>query len=276
MTEHVGLERGRPILVAVKVPDSVGYCEGIGLDLTRWLQEDLIDMLLTSDTFRLTPWEEMVKLGHEHDVPVYPCVTGSGMEGDTAKLRNSVECYRAQAMGVWRSGADGVYIYNYFEPDSPLWRELGDPETLQKLDKVYFVSVRGFRMMDSFLEGAERFLRLPTLCPERPEALRAGRPTVVSLEVGEDVLWGKNEGIAPHITLGLQVEKLKNADELSVLLNGEALRDGVLGEGRLEYKVRPEIVEKGANTFRVMLDAASPAEAVLEDLKLTVIYGTGS
>ena len=60
-----------PLLISVRVPDSVGFCRAIGLDLERWLAEDLIDMLVVGGYFRLQPWEESVALGHRYGVPVY-------------------------------------------------------------------------------------------------------------------------------------------------------------------------------------------------------------
>ena len=44
MTENVGRRRGRPLLVIVRVFDSVDYSRAIGLDVERWISEDLIDM----------------------------------------------------------------------------------------------------------------------------------------------------------------------------------------------------------------------------------------
>ena len=42
MADEVGAKRGRPILLAVRAPDSLGYAKALGLDLERWMQDDLI------------------------------------------------------------------------------------------------------------------------------------------------------------------------------------------------------------------------------------------
>ena len=63
--------------IAVRVPDSVGYCKAIALDLYRWLEEDLIDIMVVGDYFWLQPWERSVELGHKYEVPVYPSLSGS-------------------------------------------------------------------------------------------------------------------------------------------------------------------------------------------------------
>jgi len=232
----VGLRRGRPILVAARTPDSVGYCEGIGLDLERWMRQGLIDIWVPGGYFQLTHWEESVRWGHRYGIMVYPSLSESWMGGDAGAraARDGLESYRARAMNVWNSGADGVYMFNYFNPNSPLWREVGDPEGLQKLNKVYYVTVTGFGLVNDYLPGAERFYKLPTLSPERPETLKAGETLEVPLAVGENVLWGKPEGIVPDVTLSVhQVDKLATAADVSVTLNGQALGEGIANKGWL-------------------------------------------
>jgi hypothetical protein len=70
MSEEQGARRGRPILISVRVPDSVDFCREMGLDIERWLGEGLVDMLITTCYFRLNPWSYSVQLGHRYGVPV--------------------------------------------------------------------------------------------------------------------------------------------------------------------------------------------------------------
>ena len=80
MTEEVAQERGRPLLIAVRVSDSPEFSRALGLDWEQWLEEDLIDILVVGGYFELRPWEDAVELGHKYDVPVYPCFEPSHME----------------------------------------------------------------------------------------------------------------------------------------------------------------------------------------------------
>jgi len=154
VTEREGLKRGRPILVGVRVPDSAAYCKAMGIDIEQWLAEGLIDLMAVSGYFRLNPWEVSVALGHKHGVPVYPCLSETRQRDSQArKLRASLACYRARAMNVWASGADGVYLFNFFNPRSPLWRELGDPKTLAAMDKVYTTGARDPAAINRWMPG---------------------------------------------------------------------------------------------------------------------------
>jgi len=281
MTEERGLKRGRPSLVAIRVPDSVGYCEAMGLDVVRWLKEGLVDILIPGGYFRLNPWETSVELGHKYGVPVYPSLDESRMKcnwpdkTEAAKIRNSVQSYRARAVGVWDSGADGVYMFNYFNPRSPLWRELGDLKTLETLDKVYTTGARGIAGIEAGngLPGGQRFLSRLAFCPERPLKLIPGRPASVDLSVGERVGNERTHGPVPDVTLRLRVRSLANADELVVKLNGKSLAVSTRQDAWWEYPVRPALVVKGANRFEITLKAESAAKPVVEDLLFWVRYG---
>lgn len=282
MTEDAGLKRGRPILVATRVPDSVGYCEAIGLDVARWLEEGLVDILVPSGYFRLNPWETSVELGHKHGVPVYPSLDESRMQckwpdkNEAAKIRNSSACFRARAVNGWDSGADGIYMFNLFDPRSPLWRELGDLKTMETMDKVYTTGARGVAAIQGRgfgLPGGERFLNRLVFCPERPLKLVPGRPASVDVRVGQPVGSNATSGLAPEVTLRLRFKDLVNTDELGMKINGQSLASSTRQDAWLEYPIRPALVVKGTNRFEITLKAESTAKPVVEDLLLWVRYG---
>ncbi len=272
VTEREGLRRGRPFLVAVRVPDSVDYCKAMGLDIERWLEEGLIDLLVVSGYFRLNPWERSVELGHKYGVPVYPCLSESRMRGKAGKVRKSLACYRARAMNVWAAGADGVYLFNFFNPRSPLWRQAGSVETLAGLEKVYCPGARGVRAINRWMEhGEQRFLNRPSLSPDRPLSLRPGKAETVDLRVGEPVQrWGAGLPV-PALTLRLGVRKLKRAADLAVTVNGKGLNDGSLADGQVVFKVPTDALVRGANAITVRLDDDAEG-GVLEGLLLWVRY----
>ncbi len=285
MTEEVAQERGRPLLIAVRVPDCPEYSRALGLDWEQWLQEDLIDILVVGSYFQLRPWEDTVQLGHQYDVPVYPCLENPSMgaprHGPDRMARYAEEAYRAWAMNVWNSGADGVYLFNfnyYFALEHPLWRELGDPEILEPLDKLYHVSVMGTGhfSVNRYLPEGDQFVRVPVLSPDHPVTLPIGQTKTTTLMVGDNVLWGKEQGIVPELKLALRVDNVLKPQDISVKLNGQVLSYGILRAfeyGWLEYTVAPELVKQGANNLELTSaqDPDFPA-AVVEDVQLQVRY----
>ncbi len=127
MTEDEGIRRGRPVLLSVRVPDSVEYCRAIGIDLERWLEEDLFDLLVTTGYTRMNHWEYSAALAKKHGKPFYASLDDCRVknDADAAATRNSGPAKRARALTALRAGADGIYTFNWFNPKDPFWKEGG-------------------------------------------------------------------------------------------------------------------------------------------------------
>ncbi|MBN2211747.1 MAG: family 10 glycosylhydrolase, partial [Sedimentisphaerales bacterium] len=106
MTETEGLRRGKPFLISIRVPDSVDYCRAIGLDIEKWLQEGLIDIVTGGGYFKLEPWENLVALGKKYDVPVYACLVRRRIEPVTSEPEgeDSLLIWRGEAYNAWKAG----------------------------------------------------------------------------------------------------------------------------------------------------------------------------
>jgi len=164
MADEEAARRGRPVLLAVRVPDSVGFAKGIGIDLVRWLEDGLVDIVVGGGYFHFEPWKNLVALCHGHDVPVYPCLSGSRIVSDSAPESGGGDAallarWRNEAAAAWRAGADGVYTFNLFSPASPLFRELGSLETLPGADAAYEPLPGNKKAMERWLKGGSGYLR---------------------------------------------------------------------------------------------------------------------
>lgn len=262
MTEVTGRKRGRPILLAVRVPDSVEYCRFIGLDLEQWLADGLVDLLVVSGYTQLNPWEYSVELGHRYGVKVYASLDDSRVADlDARKLRGSLATCRGRALNVWSAGADGVYMFNFFDPHSLLWRELGDPAKLRRLDRNYFVSVRG----PGYMHVPHRdFLNVPTLNPAEPISIEPSKAASVEFRIGEDGADGF-EGM--QVTLRLQFKQPPEPPQFRAVLNGKELAGGVVREGWLEFVLQPGALHEAVNQLEL---ASGPLQA--EALSLLDLY----
>lgn len=271
MTEKEGRKRGRAILVSIRVYDSVDACRAIGLDVARWLEEGLVDLMAVSDYFRLNPWETSVELGHKHAVPVYACLSDTRLKDDEArKIRASVEGYRGRASEAWEAGVDGIYLFNYFNPKSPLWSELGDRQALKTMDKVYTTSARGVSSLKYWLRDGERFSNRKIVSPERPATLKPGQTAAWELHVGQESTEAK-----PAMTLRLRTAGAGVTARLTVRLNDQPLDTGQGSDRWIEYQVAPQRVRPGVNRITIAL-ADEQAPVRLEDLVLGVYYRKGS
>ena len=275
MTDEEGIKKGRPILLAVRVPDSVEYCRDCGMDLERWLNEDLTDILIAGDSFQLNPWEYSVRLGHKYRVPVYACLADvrinlkdAGGQKEAAGLlgafyRDSKESIRGRAMQAWQAGVDGIYMFNHFDPDAFFWREIGDPQTMLTKKKTYFISPLGlgFPSPASFLRGGEDFRQVPVISPDvAPMPVSGKEKTRLLLSVGEDLTAAGKAGFEPLIKCHFWTKGLAEGDKLQVTLNGSLLDNPTLSDDWLEYAVAPPHLKKGDNLFELTSQpAAGPA-----------------
>jgi hypothetical protein len=263
MTEAEGRRRGRPILMAIRVPDSVDYCRLIGLDLEKWLEEGLADLLIVTGYTQLNPWEYSVKLGHKYGVKVYPSLDEPRIRDPEAqKARACLESYRGRALQAWTAGMDGIYMFNFFDPKSPLWRELGDPEALRKLDRTYFLSVRG---AGSMYVPHQQFMHVPVLNPASPIPLPPGKTVELPLSLGE------RAKLSQPALLRLRFKNLKDPDLLRLRWNGKTLSRAPSQTGVwVEYAVPARWVEPKKNTIALSVSGKNDRQTSLTDLCVTI------
>jgi hypothetical protein len=174
MTEEVGHKRGRPLLIATRVSESMSFNRAIGLDVIRWLEEDLADLVIGGDFYHLEPWDNLVKVGRKYGIPVYACLSlGSRLPKDD-------RIWRGEALMAWRAGVNGIYTFNRYWMSDPIYRELGDPKQLEQSDWEY-----GYRpgdknpkdsghWLEKVLRNGSRFIQADAMPkPARPNASKA-------------------------------------------------------------------------------------------------------
>lgn len=217
---------------------------------------------------------KMVDLGHNFDVPVYPCISKSGMRGALA----SIEAWRGAAMNIWHTGADGVYTFNLFPRQrDDRFSEIGDVATLKGRDKFYGIDKFDTR---GFLGIYKPGLVVPYALPVELEPDVAAS---VELPVGEDIVPNSPSGQNPSVKLRLQITNVLAGDSIETKVNG---RDLPLGKWNqppttqpatrwYELEPDPTFIKAGTNRVEIRLLNDSPAERPplsLVALKMPVGY----
>jgi Glycosyl hydrolase-like 10 len=255
MTEEEGVKRGRPYLVAVRVPDSTGYCKAIGLEIERWLQEGLVDILIPGGDHILNPMRYGIELGHKYNVKVYPDLDGVYSASVSGGFnRNGTKTWRARAMTAWQEGADGIYTFNWYNTYDSSYREMGDLRTLEGLDKNYFVDVmgrKGIHRENEYLTGGERFINFPALHLDNHLFLSSKEFLTLPIVVGDDLEKVKKMGKQVKATCNIWVPRIKDLDQIDIRLNGVELKEGSLSDEWLRYPLDPSLIKKGENLFDV-------------------------
>ena len=151
------------------------------------LADGLIDLLVPGGYFQLDHWPGSAALARRHGVKIIACLSESRVRDEEGKkVRASLESLRARALQAWAAGVDGIEMFNHFDPQSPLWRELGDPALLRTLPKIYFASVQGSGQGRSYYPAGDHF-KLPTLTPDAAQFLTAATRRTYELFVGDDL-----------------------------------------------------------------------------------------
>lgn len=117
--DDVGRERGRRLVLAVRVPSNYGRtpptpetARQIGCDVPAWVKQGWVDFVAVSEflfergDLPIGLWKQSIPT-----VPVYggiECTKGSGQKNLSA------DEYRQAAAKLVKAGADGVYLFNFF------------------------------------------------------------------------------------------------------------------------------------------------------------------
>jgi hypothetical protein len=137
--DEEGGKRKKRLVLAVRVPESLAKCRSIGLDPVAWNNGKLIEFLTASHFFNGDP-QLPVKEFKEAlpGIPIYSCIEYDAKH----EFGPSPDYYRKAAANRWATGADGIYLFNFFchresgygvkpvEPPFEVLRELGDPKSI--------------------------------------------------------------------------------------------------------------------------------------------------
>lgn len=222
--------RGRPILLAARIPDSLAGCHIDGIDAAAWAAQGLVDVLVLGtrtinvdvESFRQATAGSAVKL-----IPSFDTFhAADGYQGD-----QPLDLLRGVYGNYLHQGADGVGIFNTCagEPEHaerlgtavpqgcmhPLLRqaygEIGSLRTIAGKERFYAIDRRGGY---PYCEGYGSSNAEAPL----PMTLRYdGTPAEMVLPVWEPVPSGT------EVILRLILQQHVAADEVAVLLNGVSL-----------------------------------------------------
>lgn len=160
-----GEKRGRKLSLCVRVPYTVKWCQEVGLDVGRWDEEGLLDMVNVSTYFISSPnvdvsgYKALVKnspiYGEMHFI-IDQVVLSNGFKNNCTR-KTTKEMYRALAATYLDQGMDGISFFNtdyarhhFFnearrnhlpcgQPPMEEFKGITDLNHLRGLDKHYFV-----------------------------------------------------------------------------------------------------------------------------------------
>jgi len=263
--DEAAAKRGRPILLAVRIPDSAPYCKDVGIDLEAWFAEKLVDIVIGGGNFQLNPWAYLVGLSKKGGVKCYASLDESGIwigndQGgavdDDRLPRQCPETYHARVADARVAGTDGVLFANRFDED---WRRgeirnyrnwmCGELDDIRTLNKRYFVTYRNIDNAGRYLKEWRGYASLANLTGYNPAKLRSGSAEY-PIFVWDNLADLKKSGVTTE--LGLTTEAiLPTGTELDVMLNGHKLSLLKKQAGIQRYELPPEALKYGENKIQL-------------------------
>ena len=274
--------RGRPFLLAARVPDSLVGCHFDGLDVETWAHQRLVDIFA------------MGSRSFEVDVPAFRQTT----EGTHIKLYGvlddhhssdgyctpPIEVFRGVFSNWYRQGADGVQTFNsaygplegqpWWQMHMQAYREMGDPGGLKYLDKTFVVQRRGGGHGPSVHPDPEdwstpRFYANTNMLSQLPAALdpTGKADTLVTLFVGDN-LPGEEDRI-DELAVRVLLHDRSGGDYVSARRFGEP---PAAEEGRLQRAVIRDwyIPERPGKEDPLFLYNYPPPEGLESRLELRI------
>jgi len=242
---EAGKKKGKRIKLMAACGPTVERSAQVGLDAAAWVKEGLVDILLPhqdGDTGTDIPAEEFVELAKGTGVEICPNFDNVARPGLTANIYVTAAVLRAEAMRCYRSGADGMQLFNHFcvnergnfeslVYDEGVFSELGEPEVLAGKDK-YGVYMRGLPVA---LTGG----KVPELPPGRgcywinlPSGRRVPAPAPgrersgkaeYSFTIDDDIPAARAAGRLRQAKLAFDIVHAGPEDDIRFTLNGKAV-----------------------------------------------------
>ena len=275
LTDAAAKRRGRPFLIAVRVPDTFATSLDNGMDVSAWFEGDLIDILIIGGGY--APWSlpvgTWVEAARPHGVPVYPCVNMG---------KELLPLVRGLASNWYHSGTDGLYFWNLGTPFEFMTgaelvearrrcyacvHEVGDANMLVGKDKLFSVDSATGGILSYYAHlSAPRPLPLES----KHGALRTGVIGRLPLIVGDDVeLSPPTKAI---LSVGFDDPSWKEA--LIVRLNGEELTDGQFvptSDGQTDCQLVHTVQVPLLRTGRNVVELAARNDIVLPEGIVTIL-----
>jgi len=282
MTLQVERNRGRPLLLAAKVPRNLEGCRIDGFDVQAWAKENLVDIFTLGSRSVDVDVAAFRRITAGRNIKLQPCF--DDFHTTDGYRYPPIEVLRGVFANWWRQGADSVVTFNWsnappevckqFEQrPGPIshqqaYREIGSLGTMALKDKTFILERRGgFKWADGFFNRNDT-ATLPL------KIARDGAEATLPVRISDDLK--QHAGRIKRVLLRAVFFDARDDEAVEVSLNGVSLplwaRDpswkdpqifspNRINPGqrllRLDFAVDPRRCRPGENLVRIHL--ASPA-----------------
>ena len=209
--------RGRPLLLAVRVPESVEGARMDGLDLEAWARNQLVDIFVPGPRAIQVDIPEFRRITQGTSIKICPCL--DGFHSSDGYGCPPMEVLRGTLTNWWSQGADGIEFFNCFgltheafdrmgpsvleawrhavgDRHHELYAEHSGPSSTRGKDKTFVIDRRGggfnepwrFPLTDEWHTPKYSYFNTNMLGQlPAPISNQGDLDTLLTLDVGDDV-----------------------------------------------------------------------------------------
>ena len=161
---QVERRRGRPFLLAARVPENLMGCHFDGLDVEAWARQRIVDIFVVGVRSSNVDIADFRRITSGTGIKIYPSFDDH--HSSDGYHEPSIRVWRGVAANWWRQGVDGIHTFNLIFPSPKVaaalnftggyssrperwerqrqvFRDIGSRETLRGKDKIFYVERRG-------------------------------------------------------------------------------------------------------------------------------------
>jgi hypothetical protein len=217
------------------------------------------------------PIEEFLEATRGTKVSVHSHIGISCMASRVRARFYSDPMWRAQAALYWRAGVDGLYSFNANSITygwCPNWdwkpfKEMGDPEVIEFMDKHYLVDHKPKIKKKGYKTYVYEVMPIGKL----PVDIKTGEDFDLIIKVADDLAKAKAKGIAAKVILDVMLDSEETANSVTLNFNGKKLATSTKGQW---LQANPEnlTVKLGEN----QLSITSSKDGQIKAVELIVDY----
>ncbi len=305
MTDRLARLRGRPFYLAARVAPTWEMCRRIGYDVSTWVEEGLVDILIPTGGARTDPSIDLtafLDLCQGTDTSVYPGFDArldawdfehfSGPEPEETKEKMRV---RAVASHYHNLGANGIYVFNWYggrNSRRELLQQIGSPQTLRGTDKIYAATHRFVRKEGNW-RGAFQNDRIWGDVPVALKATLTGKGPTIQLDVADNLTadppkrvelrvrleqWVRGDVVHLHWD-GKELKNIRTRYHLQEIYAGNPFGYQIFDVGDAAWlysSLDLSEVTQGLHQVKIILNKRHPmlaCDLVLTNVELVIRYG---
>jgi len=267
-TENISLKTGKPILLTIRIPNSLDVCFFQGLDIETWLREGLIDFIACGGNIQYKPIRDFVNsIKIIKNIPVYNCLSNAWF--DRSERNEISKSWFGRGYQTFKEGCNGIYLFNFFPSTVPFNSELydevfnniGEMETMRYKPKRYYANFENIENWINYIDMGYKDVyayyfgnSIYHFIDNRISYFNENNPLKITSKIQSVIVPIYDVTDTSITSLTLKLNDITNINNIIVKLNGNTLTNYKLTDNLCEYSNVQNYIVNGNNIIEIFTD----------------------